>query len=341
MSITSVLLLTLALDNPKITATLSDAPGPKVLCEGTAEMPDGVVLNVEIFYDKQPEKLDYQQVLVKGGVFTASFALYKRRERNLPGDYKVRVHYHNAFQRKPLENVDNYFVEAAARIGTKDEIEAAHKDARERLSGQLKGFKLVADDIAAAFDAANGKPDPKDWTKRVGGWKKAVSDLEDAVGLDPDYKALGYGRVTLSSIEYLREKVRALVEFGGAGRAADLRTGREQLDGMIRSILLEIAPAGSSTAERTQLIGQARAALTQAMDAEGPEFAAAKRAFTESVFRLNLKAGGLAQEILRQIAEDGVVFFDTADAERNKAKPLIPPLDKKLQDALRELTKTE
>ena len=142
-------------------------------------------------------------------------------------------------------------------------------------------------------------------------------------------------------MEYLREKIRGMVEHGGAGRASDFQLGREQLDGMIRAIIIEIAPAGSTTADRRELIGQARGALTAALEAEGPAFAATRRAFTEAVFRLNLKASGLAQEILRQIAEDGVVYFDTADANRDSAKPLAAPLDKKLDDALRELTKTE
>ena len=328
-------------DNPKITATLSEAPGPKIVCEGTAEVPDGIVLNVELFISSQPDKLDHRQVRVKDGAFAAPFEPFKRRERNLPGQYRVKVHYHEAFQVRPLPDVGAFFVEASATFGTAAEIAAAHKGVRDRLTADLNGFKAVADDVVAAFDAAQGKPDPKEWTKRVEGWKKSCTDIEDRAAVDPDYKALGFGRITQTSTEYLREKVRGIVEHAGAGRTADVRLSREQLEGMIRSIIIEIAPAGSTTADRRHLIGQARGALTAALESEGPAFAACKRAFTEAVFRLNLKASGLAQEILRQIAEDGVVYFDTADADREKAKPLIAPLDRKLEDALRELTKTE
>jgi hypothetical protein len=340
----SVLLLSCSTSpqgNPKITASLVEAPGPKLVCEGTAEMPNGIVLNIEIFFEKQPEKITHQQVRVKDGAWSAPFLLFKGRERNLPGRYRVRVHYHPAFQPRPLENVDAYFVEATSQIGTAEEIETAHKAVRERLVADLKAFKALADEIQAAFEAAKGKPEPADWKKRVEGWKKACAEIEDRAALDPDYKALNFGRVTQTGTEYLREKVRALVEFGGAGREADLRLGKEQLEGMIRSIIIEIAPEGSTTADRRQLIGQARGALTSALEAEGPAFAACKRAFIEAVFRLSLKAEGLAREILQQVNEDGVVYFDTADADREKAKPLYPALDKKLTDALNALTKTE
>ena len=253
----------------------------------------------------------------------------------------MKVHYHGAFQPKPLEDVDPFFVETKARFGAPAEIEAAHKAVRDRLIAELNGFKAVADDVQAALDAAKGKPEEKDWRKRVDGWRRVVKEIEDRVVRDPDYKALGYGRITQTSTEYLREKVRGLVEIGGAGRASDFALSREQLDGMIRSIIIEIAPAGSTTADRRQLIGQARGAITAALESEGPAFAACKRAFIEAVFRLSLKATGLAQEILRQVNEDGVIYFDTADADREKAKPLVAPLDRKLEDALKELTKTE
>ncbi|HEX7898457.1 MAG TPA: hypothetical protein VF950_11900 [Planctomycetota bacterium] len=343
MATPTLLLLLLALQNPKITATLAEAPGPKIVCEGAAAVPDGIILNVEIYLAGTKEMLKHELVRVKDETFKASFDLFRGRERNLPGQYRVKILYHDAFQlpNKALPNVPNFHVECASQIGTPAEIEAAHKTVRDRLSADLNGFKAVADDVVAAFDAAQGKPDPKEWKKRVEGWKRSCTDIEDRAAVDPDYKVLGYGRITQTSTEYLREKVRGLVEHAGAARAAEVRLGREQLEGMIRSILIEIAPAGSSTADRRQLVAQARGALTAALDAEGPAFAASKRAFTEAVFRLNLKASGLAQEILRQIAEDGVVYFDTADASRESAKPLAAPLDKKLGDALRELTKTE
>ena len=330
-----------AVDNPKITATLADSPGPKIVCEGTAEVPDGIILNIELYIKGEPEKLLHTLVRVKDGAFAASFEPFKGRERNLLGEYSVKVHYHGAFQPKPLENVDPFFIEAVARFGTPDEIAAAHKAVRERLVADLKAFKAVVDDVQAAFDASKGKPEPADWRKKVPVWQKSCSDIEGRCAGDPDYKVLGFSRATQTSTEYLREKVRGLVEYGGNGRGADFQVSREQFDSMLRSILIELAPAGSSTADRRQLVAQARGALVAALESEGPAFAGTRRQFTEAVFRLNMRASGLAQEILRQINEDGVAYFEQADADRDAAKKLFPPIDKKLEDALKELTKTE
>jgi hypothetical protein len=341
MATPTLLLLMLALDNPKITAALAEGPGPKIVCEGTADVPDGIILNVELYIKGEPEKLFHALARVKDGAFGTAFEPFKGRERNLPGEYRVKVHYHGAFQPKPLENVDPFFIEAAATFGSPAEIQAAHKAVRERLIADLQGFKVVAEDVQAAFDAAKGKPEPADWRKKVPAWQKGCADIESRVAGDPDYRVLGFNRITQTSTEYLREKVRGLVEYGGNGRAPEFQLSREQFDGMLRSILIELAPAGSSTADRRQLVSQARGALIAALEAEGPAFAGTRRQFTEAVFRLSMRATGLALEILRQVNEDGAAYFEQADASRDAARKLFPPLDRKLEDALKELTKPE
>lgn len=336
----AALFVALALQqNPKLTVGVVEGPGPTLVCEGQTELENGTVLNVELYFGPKGDPLAHQLARVKDGAYKAVFPLFQGRERNLPGHYRAKANYHQAFQPRPNPNLGNFSVEGASKIGTAAEIDAAHKAVRERLVAELKVYKSIADEIVEAFQAAGGKPDPAEWKKKVEVWRRAAMGVEDRAGRDPDYKVLGFGRVTQSGLEYLREKVRALVEFGGAQRGPDLLLSREQLDGMIRAIVLEIAPEGSSTAERRDLVGQARGALTSALEAEGFEFAAARRAFTEAVFRLNLKASGVAVDILRQLSEEGAVYFQTADADRAAAKPLYPPLDKKLDALLRELTK--
>lgn len=335
----TALLLLLALQNPKLTVGVVEGPGPTLVCEGETELEDGTVLNVELFFGPKGEPLDHKLAQVKKGAYRAVFPLFQGRERNLPGLYRAKANYHQAFQPRANPNLNNFSVESGAKIGTPAEIDAAHKAVRDRLVAELKVYKSLADEIHEAFQAAGGKPDPADWKKKVDVWRRACMSVEDRAGRDPDYKVLGYGRITQSGLEYLREKVRALVEFGGAQRGPDLLLGREQLDGMIRAIVLEIAPEGSSTAERRDLVGQARGALTSALEAEAFEFAAARRAYTEAIFRLGLKATGVAVDIVRQLTEEGATYFQTADADREAAKKLYPPLDKKLDALLRELTK--
>jgi len=325
--------------NPKLTLGVAEGPGPALVCEGETELPDGTVLNVELFFGTRGEPLLHQFVRVKEGAYKAPFLLFKGREKNLPGLYRAKAHYHQAFQPRPNQDIGNFTVEGSAKIGTSAEIEAAHQAVRERFVAELKVYKALADEIHDAFQAAGGKPKPEEWKKKVEGWRRACMGVEDRAAADPDYKVLGFGRVLSSGLEYLREKVRALVEFGGAERGPDLLLGREQLDGMIRSIILEIAPEGSTTAQRRDLVGQARGALQAALEAQGPALAAARRAFTEAVFRLNLKASGVAVDILRQLIEEGNAYLDAAENDREAARKLHPTLDKKLDALLRELTK--
>jgi hypothetical protein len=328
-------------EHPKVDGSLTEAPGPRLVCAGTADVPDGVVFNIELFIDGRGEPLGRIPVRVKEGMFTAAFDAFKGCARNLPGSYRARVSYHPAFQPVPLAGVAAFHVFVPLKIGTPEEIAAAHKAVRDRLIADLKGFGEIGDDIRAAFEAAKGKVDPADWRKRTEGWKARCTAIEKRTAADPEYAALGCGTVTLSGTEYLREKVRGLVESGGAGREADLQVGREQLDGMIRGMILDLAPPGSTAAERRALIGQARGAAVSALDAEGPAFAACKKGFLEALLKLSVKAPPEARDALLLVTAQGTAYFDEADASRERARKLQPDLDRKLADVLQLLLKTE
>jgi hypothetical protein len=342
MGTSTLLLCALALQAPfKIEGRLSDAPGPRLVCEGTVDAPDGVVLNIELFIAGYAEPLDRLPTETKQGAFSASFAPFKGRERNLPGRYQARVSYHPAFQPQPLPDVAPFTVSVALPLGTDAEVAAAHKVVRDRMIADLKTFGEIGDEVRAAFEAAQGKVDPADWRKRTEGWKARCTEIEKRAAKDPEYRALGFGRITLSGTEYLREKVRGMVEFAGAGRAGDLNVARDQLDGMIRTQILELAPVGSSAAERRTLVGQARGALVSALDSEGPAFAACRKGFVEAVLKLSVKAPPEARDALLLISAQGSAFFDEADADRDRGRVLQPALDKKLAELLDLLTRTE
>ena len=338
----SLSLLALALQAPiKIDGRLTEAPGPRLLCEGAVDVPDGVVLNIELFIAGRAEALDRLPTQVKQGAFSAAFAPFKGRERNLPGRYQARIGYHPAFQPQPLPDVGAFHVSVKLQVGTDAEIAEAHKAVRDRMIADLKGFGVIADDVRAAFEAAQGKVDPADWRKRTEGWKARCTEIEKRAAKDPEYQALAFGGITLTGTEYLREKVRGMVEYAGAGRAADLNLAREQLDAMIRSHILELAPPGSTTAERRTLVGIARGALVSALDAEGPAFAACRKGFVEALLKLSVKAPPEARDALLLISAQGSAFFDEADADRDRGRKLQPELDKKLAELLQLLTRTE
>ncbi len=326
----------------KIAATLAEAPGPQLVCEGTAEVPDGIVLNLELFIDGRGDALARQVVRVKDGKFRMPFDVFRGAERNLPGHYRVRISYHAAFQPKPLPDVDAFHVFVPLKIGTADEIVAAQRTVRERLLRDLKEFAVIADDVQAAFEAAKGKIDPADWRTRTEGWKARCLAIEKRAAKDPDYAALNYSHLTQSGTETLRNMLRQIVEVGGAGRAADLQVGRQRLDAMLRAMILETAPAGSTAAERRTLVGQARGALVSALDTQGgAALAACRRGFSEALLKLNLKAPPEARDALLEISGLGSAYFDVVEASRERAQKLQPDLDKRLADVLQVLVTPE
>lgn len=342
MGSSALLLLALALQaGPTIDGRLTDAPGPRLLCEGTVDVPDGIVLNIELFIAGRAEALERIPVQVKDKAFTAAFAPFKGLERNLPGRYQARISYHPAFQPQPLPDVAAFAVAVPLKLGTDPEVEAAHKVVRDRLIADLRGFGAIGDDVRAAFEAAKGAVDPADWRKRAQGWQARCAEIEKRAARDPEYAALGFGLVTMSGTEHLRGKIGAMVELAGAGKAADVQIVREQLEAMIRTTVAELAPPGSTTAERRTLVGQARGALVSCLDSEGPAFAACRKGFLEALLKLSVKAPPEARDALLVITEQGRAFFDVADADRERARPLVPDLDKKLADVLQLLLKTE
>ncbi len=318
----------------KLAGTLAEAPGPRLVCEGTAEVPDGIVLNLELFIDGRAEALANQLVRVKDGKFAVPFDAFKGAERNLPGNYRTRISYHPAFQPKPLPDVDAFQIFIPLKIGTSDEIIAAQRSVRERLIRDLREFSAIADDVHAAFEACKGQIDPADWTKRTEAWKTRCLAIEKRTSRDPDYAALNYGTITMSGTENLRNTLRQIVEVAGAGRAADLQAGRQRLDGAIRGMILETAPAGSTGAERRDLVGRARGALVSALDTQGPALAACRRTFTDAVLKLSLKAPPEARDALLEISGLGASYFEQIEASRERGQKLQPDLDKRLADVL-------
>lgn len=335
-------LLLLALQAPpKVEGALAAGPDGVLTLTGSAEVPDGLAFNLELFLEGRKEALAQKLVQVKGGSFTGSFDTFKSAGRVFPGRYHARINYHPGFTPRPLPGVDRFHVDVPLQVGTPDEATKAHQAARDRLAADLRAFGGVGDEVREAFEKAKGKPAPAEWQKLADGWKARILELERRASRDPEYHALGYIGLTTAGTEHLREKVRGLVEHGGAGREAELQTGHESLKSTIRGMVLEMAPAGSTTAERRTLIGQARGALVAALDAEGPAFAGCRRGYTEALLKLTVKAPPGSLDRLQSAIADGADFFERADADRAAGRKLLPALDKKLDDLLQALTKTE
>src|SRR5213078_2167402 len=77
---------------------------PSLVCDGTATLPDGALLNAYLYYGRVNEgrEIAKDTTTVKGGKFTQDFAPFSKSKKNLAGKYIVRFRFDPNFQAQAM-----------------------------------------------------------------------------------------------------------------------------------------------------------------------------------------------------------------------------------------------
>lgn len=223
-----------AQDVPTLTAELKDIPAkgterPVILCEGTATVPDGAVLNTWIYFEKiiEGREIWRDTVIVKGGKFSRDFPLYPKK--NLSGKYIARITFNPALQGLAVGELPYARIDVPFQFGTAEDADRDSKAVREQLVGEIRFLLGLSDQVKAKVKELKGKPAAA-WDPLVAQWREQTIELQRRTLTRevPEYKVLGLDTVADPGMENL------CAIFLSAARAAALGQVESSAEGMTR-----------------------------------------------------------------------------------------------------------
>jgi hypothetical protein len=328
---------------PKLSATFTDLPstpdGPGILCEGTTDLPDGCLVELTLFYGKADDGAQiapFLSVPVQKGKFSHTFVVYP--QKNLPGEYVVRMTFTPDLQRQQFRQIPMSLVESKFPIGEPSQFEAGRNEVRERIQKDVRDFLRLADEIATEYAKVRGKMDRAAWDRRVEDWKKRTTDLNHRVLATPEYRVLQFKLLNNGGLEHLGGIILELARCAREEDEKALREGRARLDHEAQGILQEYKPLPVDPAKyRLELILDARKVLAGSRGLSEAKLATAKGKFNEIMLRLNLQCPPSYRDRIRSILEAGTEYFRAADERQGDLDALYQKVERPTAELLEAL----
>ncbi len=343
---TLLLALAAAQDTLTIKGSLRELPaegkdGPALLCEGSANLPNGTVLTAYLYYDRvvDGKELHRNFTAVKDGTFTQDYPVYQKR--NFPGKYIARFIYDPSLQNLGAPDFPRTFVDIPLQIGGPEDVARETKAVRDQLAGEIKAMTALGDQVKAKLDELKGKP-ASDWEPLIAAWRDEAIRIQKRA--DPrrvrEYSVL---RLELIADNGFEDLTGMLLGAAGCAARGDRSVCLEGLTRMSQSAEKWISdissPKLTDLGQMASLIDEARALLRKALDNPDQPTLPLRRKFLEMTELLDKSVPEAFHEAVLGISSRGSAFFIAVADKTAEAKTLHADLDgllKRLGDTLRK-----
>jgi hypothetical protein len=346
-------------EGPSISATLREAPdaGPGkaagLLCEGTATLPDRSRIDAYLYFGDLKTGLEMSRdaAEVRDGRFSMEFRFYTP-PRSLAGLHSVRLLFEPALQRQAVlarlgDAARQFHGEARLQIGSAADADRDLEKWRKALTSEIRAMGAIADeaDVRYRKDRDARKWDPKEWERILREGEERSHDILYRVTRVPEYRALRLGPAADVGMDQLRNHVlHSLRSFIRALKFPD----DPNVEGVLREARIlrersmqQITPVSmeADVPLLTRLGEEARKILKDALEGNADSRAVARSKFRETLITLDSRAPQTFHEAVIRLAGEVVPFFETLDSDPAKARELHAPLDRQLQDLLKDIEK--
>src|SRR4051812_13785307 len=224
LHVVTLLLALAAQDSLTIKGSLKEVPaegkeGPALLCEGTANLPNGSVLSAALYYDKfvEGKELFRDFATVKDGAFVQDYPVFAKK--NFPGNYVPRFTYDPELQSLGGANFPRGFVDISLRIGDPDDVARESKAVREQLAGEIRAMTAMGQEVKLKLDELKDKP-ASAWDALIATWRDEALRIQKRV--DPrktrEYVILQLSFIADNGFEELAETLLSAARCGAAGQ---------------------------------------------------------------------------------------------------------------------------
>lgn len=344
-------------DGSPLAATLREAPdaGPGkaagLLCEGTAALPDRSRIDGFLSFGdpKTGVEMARASVEVLNGRFSMEFRVYTP-PRSPAGQHSVRLLFEPSLQRQAVldrlgESARQLHGEARLQIGTAADADRDLEKWRKALTAEINAMAAIADEADARYrkDRDARKWDPKEWERILAEGEERSHDILHRVTRVPEYRALRLGPAADVGMDQLRNHVlhslrsyiRALKfphDPNVEGVLREARILRERCKQQITPVSME-----ADVALLVRLGEEARRILKDALEGDAASRAAARSKFRETLIAIDSRSPPVFHEAIIRLAGETAPFFEALDADPAKARELHGPLDRQLEEILKDI----
>jgi len=342
------LLLALAAQDPlTIKGSLKEIPaegkeGPAILCEGTANLPNGSVLAAYLFYDKfvEGKELFRDFTTVKAGAFTQDFPVYAKK--NFPGRYVARFVYDPELQNLGAADFPRTFVDISFQIGGPDDVARESKAVREQLAGEIRSMTAIGQEVKLKLDELKDKPATA-WDPLLSAWRDESTRIQKRV--DPrrtrEYIVLRLGFIADNGFEELGATLLSAARCGAAGQRALCLEGLTRLNQTAEKWISDIAsPRLTDFAQMAALVEEGRALLLKVTENPDKPILPSRRKFLEMTELLDKSVPETFHDVILGISDRASTFFAAAADKSPDLKTAYQDLDgllRRFADTLRNV----
>jgi hypothetical protein len=304
---------------------------PLILVEGTAGLPNGVVLNVYLHYGRSDSKAIFMDfATVSGGKFVQDCTVFKRR--NLPGKYIARIHFNPALQGQAIPGAVLTNLEVSLQVGTADDFEREAKAVRAQLAGEIQTLVGLGEEVKAKIQELKDKPAGA-WAESLREWTRKTVEIQGRslpTGV-PEYSILGLDLIADSGMENLAGILNSAARYAAAGKSADALEGLTRLRQTAEYWIGEInSPKITDPREIVRVIESARTLIQETLSKPDVPALPARRRFVEMNALLQKSLSEDFQPVVLEIGTRSAAFFNAVSDKDAQMKEFHAELDKLL-----------
>jgi hypothetical protein len=333
-----------AAQTPEIKGELRDVPpqgsaAPALLCEGTTNLPDGVLLNAYLYYGRVNlgREVAKDTTAVKGGKFVQEFAPFARSRKNLAGKYIARFRFSPDFQNQAIPGFDVAQVDIVLEHGSPQDVERDSKAVRDQLVGEIRAFTGMGDEVKAKTRELKGKP-AEAWEGAIKEWHRKSVDIQARGMKVPEYRVLNLDTIADAGLENLTGILISAAKYASIGKTDDALEGITRLRQTADYWVDEIASPKLTEPEQIfQLIESARKLLKEALSRPDDPVLPLRRKFVEMNALLQKSLPEEVQATVLEISTRSVPFFTALADKKPNAKELLKELDETFEKLIASL----
>ncbi len=301
--------LTALQDRDSVTAVVREDPGdgkPRIVCEGTAGLPEGSRLDLRIYYGpvEPGRELEIRTARVRAGAFSREFLIFP--EKNLAGSYALKVTHLLDSPGRPWSRLLPFRI-GALRDGERDRAEVL-----ERLARDIREIAALADDLDRERSSS-------DVFRQA--WR-----IAERARKSPECRALRLEEVSGAGLLDLCNRLQAVAAGAAAARAApedprlqaSHRQARSAFDRAARKHLDRLASEQISGEALRGLAEEIGRKLTRVAGLTGESLEASRKEFTAALLRLQVKAPARHHAALVGLASKALALFDESRSREER-----------------------
>lgn len=303
--------------------------GPSLLCEGTANLPNGADLVAHLYYGRVDpgRELFKDTTLVKGGKFSQEFPIFAKR--NFPGTYTVRLIYDPVLQGLGAADFPRTKVDVLLQVGGATDIDRESKTVRDELIGEIRGLIAIADQIKLKLEEMKEKP-KEERQVPFNAWNEQTLELRKRVDprKHPEYYILRLDVLANSGIEELVNILMASARCFVLSQHENTVEGLTRLRQQCEYWIGEIAtPRLTDPSTMVSSVEECRAIARKLLDSPDAPVLPARRRFLELTAILDKSIPADFHEVILGITSRAAAFFNAVSDKSADTKKLHADLD--------------